>query len=250
MPPNFMNISMPEWEQFVSNDQGFLMPEYLVRLDYFNIPNRQRNQDYTWAVIPAPKAKLPTGQSRVARLNVNGGGYVVCNAGDPVRVENAFRLLDWMYSDAACELLSWGKPGETYIVTGSVERQRINPGDETQRLTYGFASDGLCQRLDARAVESLYSEEQQAAFRLASAYLETNENPTLWLSFNTQEQPLQTHLTNQVYQIADSWVSQLILGKRSLSEWDVFQKELRDAGLQELLDLYEQAYTRVMSQSS
>lgn len=247
VPPNYVDISDWEWEHLVSNDQGFIMPEYLVRLDYFNLPNRQRDPAYTWAMIPAPKAKLPTGQNKLSKNNVDLTGYIVCNAGDPKRVENAFRFLDWMYSDEGSLLLSWGKKDEDYVMLGNAEKQHVNPKGEDLRYKYGFGTYGVTQRVDPLAMDTLYSEEQRQNAKIGLAYMEDEANPSLWLTFGKEDQAQVDHVKRQVFYVADGWLQQFITNQKSLSEWDIFQKQLKDAGVDRLVAFYDAAYTRAMS---
>ena len=174
-------------------------------------------------------------------------GYIVCNAGDPKRVENAFRFLDWMYSDEGSLLLSWGKKDEDYVMLGNAEKQHVNPKGEDLRYKYGFGTYGVTQRVDPLAMDTLYSEEQRQNAKIGLAYMEDEANPSLWLTFGKEDQAQVDHVERQVFYVADGWLQQFITNQKSLSEWDIFQKQLKDAGVDRLVAFYDAAYTRAMS---
>ena len=104
-----------------------------------------------------PKGDGVTGQARIAKYNLDPTGYLICNTGKQDRIDNAFKLLDWMYSDEGSELLSWGKEGETYKVVDG-KKKFIVGENETPQEKYGAATYGpvsythlLCERRSANA---------------------------------------------------------------------------------------------------
>lgn len=246
IPPNFINISEAEWENFVLLDRGFIMPEYLVRIDYFNLPGRKRNAEYTWEMIPAPKAKLPTGQNKIRKNTGEMVGYVACDTGCPDRIRDALRLINWMYSEKGREILSWGKEGESFAVNPDTGEKYWLLDGQTLRQDYGFGTAGLTQCIEEKSLTGLYSKEQTEAAKLALAYMEDEINPAVWLTFDQETRPRVNFLRAQIYQVADAWLAGFMTGERSLSEWDAFQKELKAAGVEEFVALYAQAYERAM----
>lgn len=87
VPPDYLTINSKSWEELISTDRGFMVPEYVVRIDYFNVPNREANPEFTLAAMRAPRANTPTGQNKVAKFNMDPTGYVICNTGSYKRVE-------------------------------------------------------------------------------------------------------------------------------------------------------------------
>lgn len=246
VPPDFLTITSKSWEELVATDRGFIMPEYVARIDFFNLANRVNNPAYTWAGMKPPRADAAQGQNRVAKLNVDPSGYVICNTGDKGRIENAVRLVDWMYSDEGSEILSWGKEGETFTVDAEGKKNFILPNaDDLPQQLYGVLTYGLYQRMDPAANEAAYTEEQNSYSRAAYTYTEPRANPRLWLAFNDEEQHIRDEYYDAIYNYTDENLSKFMLGQRSLSEWDDFQKGLLEMGVDQLLGIYESAYARV-----
>ena len=84
-----------------------------------------------------PNGDNTNGQSKIAKLNMDPTGYVVCNTGKQDRINTALWFVDWMYSDKATDLLSWGKEGVSYTVDASGKRTFIL--DVYKRQPQGFS---------------------------------------------------------------------------------------------------------------
>ncbi len=243
VPPDFLTIASKSWEELVSTDRGFIMPEYLVRLDYFNLPNRTKNPDYTWAIMEPPASGSALGGRKIAKLNMDPTGYLICNTGKQDRIDNAFKLLDWMYSDEGSELLAWGKEGETYKVVDGKKEFILN-ADETAQSRYGINTYGVLQRTTPESYEAGYSKEQSEQAHVAYTYTEDHVNPSLWLAFNDEERAVFEELYASIKDYTDESLSHFILKTKPMSEWDNFQKGLKEMGLDRLMEVYESAYAR------
>lgn len=246
VPADYLTINDKSWEELISTDRGFMMPEYLVRIDFFNNINRKTNKDYTWAVMAPPAAATAQGQPKIAKLNMDPTGYVVCNTKDDKRINNAIKLIDWMYSDEGSALLSWGKEGETYKIENG-KKKFILGENETAQSKYGVATYGLLQRTDVAAYESVYSDEQIEQGHKAYTYTEEYVNPTLWLALNEEEMQVRTELFDSINTYTIEMLSKFMLKQEPMSNWDKFQKNLKDMGLERLLGAYESAYSRIMN---
>ena len=245
IPPDFLTIEPKSWEALIFGNRGFIMPEFLVRIDFFNVPARKENPDFTFATMEPPRADTPNGQSRIAKLNLDPSGYVICNTGDEKGIQNSVKLLDWMYSDRGSEVLSWGRENETYRVVDG-ERQFITEEGETAQQAYGVATYGLYQRIDPKAYAAAYTKEQIEQGEKAYTYTEQFVNPVKWLAFNGEEQQTYREYFDALKNFNDEQLSKFLLGQRPMSEWDAFQKELKDMNVDGILDIYRSAYDRAM----
>ena len=244
VPPDYITMETKSWEELMSTDRGFMTLDYVVRIDFFNVPSRQQNPDYTLALMAPPKPTVATGSQRLMKSNLNLAGYCVCNTGREQGIENAFRFLDWMYSDEGSELLSWGKEGETYQEAAG-RRQFILQGDEQPQNKYGITTSGLYQRLDPAAMEAAYTEEQVAACHELLEYLEPYSNPLKWMSFSEEDQDRAAMLRDELFAYTQENLSRFLLGQTPISEWDVFQKGLEEMGVDDLLQIYTDTYRQL-----
>lgn len=243
VPPDFLTINTKSWEELVATDRGFMMSEYLVRIDFFNKPNRENNPEYTWAVMAPPKGDGPNGQSKIAKFNMDPTGYLICNTGKKDKIDKALSLVDWMYSDEGCELLSWGKEGESYKTENGKKKFILN-GEDTVQTKYGIGTYGVYQR--TTSFEEGYTEEQREQGKIAYNNTETNVNPILWLPLNNEELKVYNDLYAAITSYTDEQISKFMLKQIPLSQWDTFQKGLADMGVDRLLAAYSSAYDRVM----
>lgn len=243
IPPDFITINSKSWEELVSTDRGFMMPEYLVRIDFFNEPNRKNNPKYTWAVMAPPKGDGPNAQAKVAKVNMDPTGYVVCNTGNKAKMDKSLSFVDWMYTPEGAELCSWGKEGESYKVENGKKKFILNPG-ETVQTKYGIGTYGVYQ-VSTSFVEG-YSEEQKEQGDIAYKYTEDNVNPRLWLPMNAEEMRVYNELFTAINTYTEEQVSKFMLKQIPMSQWDSFQKGLKDMGVDRLLAAYTSAYNRVM----
>lgn len=243
LAPDFMTMTAKAWEELVSTDRGFIMPSYTIRIDEFNRANRQQNPQYTWEAMMPPKAG-ENGQNLIAHTAPDGSGYAIVNTGKEESIDNAFKLVDWMYTDEACELLSWGKEGETYEVVDG-KRKYILDGENTPLVQYGIMSYGLMQRVDPEACIQMAGDDQNRAIDLTLSNMEANVNPKIWIAFSDEELNSREMVRPAIETYTDEMLSKFILKQRPLSEWDSFVKELEDLGLQQLLDVHISAYSRV-----
>lgn len=245
VPPDYITMETKTWEELMSTDRGFMTLDYIVRIDFFNKPNRMENPDYTLALMAPPKPDTPKGDHKLTKSNLDFNGYCVCNTGKTKNEENAFRFVDWMYSDEAAELLSWGKEGETYDVVDG-KKQFILEGEEEPQNKYGFATYGMFQRLYTESNEALYTDEQVEACHEVLQYLEPNSYPLLWLSLDEDEQREASQINDSLNAYNSENLTKFLLGQRPMSEWDAFQKGFENLQVDDLLEIYTVALNRVL----
>lgn len=245
VPPDYITLETKQWEELMSTDRGFITNDFIVRVDFFNKINRVSNPQYNLTLMQPPKATAE-GVAKVSKTNVDVSGYYVCNTGDQKRIDNAMKLLDWMYSDHAFEVLNWGRENETYRVVDG-KREFILTGDESPNTKYGAGTFGLCQRTDPESNEAIYTEEQRAQSKIAYTNTEDHANPTLWLSFTDDEAAKVSDLGVALNTFLFEQISRFLLKQRPLSEWDSFVAEAKRMNIDELLNIYDTAYKRALN---
>lgn len=248
IPPDFVTINVENWQGMVDNNQGFLMPEYIARLDFFNQKNRLRDPKYTWAVMAPPRV-YDNVAPRLEKLNFEFSGYVLCNTQNQERINNALKLVDWMYSPNGVDLMSWGIEGKTYRVKDGEKEFILDKSGASPRTLYGIGTYGLYQVVEEAANEALYSDENVAGARIAIQHINPNINPSVWLPLNLAE-------NNAIRQIFDSLenykreqICAFILGTQPLSAWDDFQAGLKARYVDQYVSLCASAYHRILAQN-
>ena len=247
-PPNMVDIKTKEWEELVARDRGFITLDYIVRIDYFNQMLQPSEPSFELALMQPPKSSATEGYHKMCRLGLDLSGYAVCNTGKTENVNNAFKFIDWMYTDEATELLSWGKEGETYEMKDGKREFILPKEDDTPRGLYGISSFGLYQRLYPEAYEATYTEKQITAIRDATQYLEDYVNPMWWLSLTDEETSRATDIDLELGNYCQMWVGKFIAGQEPISKWDEFVAGMKEFDVDEYIAIYSAAYQRAMGE--
>ena len=241
--PDFFTMNTSSWQELISTDRGFIMPEYQVRIDFFNNIARANNPEFTMAAMMPPKAE--GGVNKVNKYNNPPQGYAVANTGNIGNIANSFRYINWLYTDEACELVSWGKEGETYEVVDG-ERRFITPneGDSAQTL-YGINTRGTTIRFDPDAIGATISKEQYEVTDFLLEHTVSNLNPTNWIALTAEESEKLADLNTSLETFISENIQKFVIGQKPMSEWDAFMEELAKLPIDEVLAVYEEAYNKV-----
>ncbi len=245
VPRDYLTIGTAAWEELVSTDRGFIMPEYQVRIDHFQPVARMSNPDFTLAVMAPPHADNGIGVSMVNKYNNDPTGYAVFNTKREGSIANSFRYINWMYTDEAEELVSWGREGETFKTQEDGTRKfLLDEGKvgETATTAYGFKSIGSYCRLDPKSLDATVSEEQAATTDFCLEHTFEHLNPASYLKFSVDDTEKISQYSTQISTFVEEQLQKFILGQRPLSEWDAFQKELQKYPIKDLLAIYEKAF--------
>ena len=239
VPANFTTIQTSEWEELVTTNRGFIMPEYQTRMDYFNLPARASNPEFTLAMMAPPHADNGVGIAMVNKYNNDPTGMSICNTGDAERVANAARYVNWFYTDEATELISWGKEGETFEYDENGNRRYILGDDEKSNVRYGFKTIGAYCRVDPASIDVAVSAEQAATTdEILDKYTYPYLNPTSYIMLSDEDSKKLGELNTSISTVIQEGLSQFIGGQRPMSEWDAFQEELKALPIDDVLAIY------------
>ena len=247
IPENYFTINASAWQELVTTNRGFIMPEYQVRIDFFNSLARANNPEFNLTAMKPPVANSETGLPMVNKYNNDPTGYVMFNTKDEERIVNSARYINWFYTDEACELLSWGKEGETYEVVNGEKKFILDEhaSGETATTLYGFKTIGTYTRLDPESLAQTVSEEQYATTDMSLEHTYPHLNPAGWMQLTSEESDQVADLNTSITSFVTENLEKFILGQRPLTEWDNFRAELSELPIEELLAIYENAYAKV-----
>ena len=243
VPPDFMTIPTSSWEELISTDRGFITAEPIVRINFFNIPNQKRDPRYEWAAFepPAYNEKAP---HKIAKSNLDPTGYVLPNTKDETRINNALKVLDWMYTEEAIELLSWGKEGETYTVDENGKKTFILKGDTTAQIAYGASTYGLYQVIRKEAFEQVVAAGSEID-PVWMTWIEEDAQPGAFLSFNAEEKEVIQQKETAIISYMEENLIHFIDGTKPIEEWDEYVEYAYELGLKDVLAAYESSYDRI-----
>ncbi|MBQ8004498.1 MAG: hypothetical protein IJ299_05340, partial [Oscillospiraceae bacterium] len=160
-------------------------------------------------------------------------------------IANAAKFLDWMYTDEAMELVSWGKEGETYEVVNGKKQFITDENGTLPNTMYGFKVYGSFTRLDPDAAAAMQSETTLESEKMLIEHTLPYLPITLWLDFNDEEQDVIDTYNTGLVSHTNEMLTKFMLGQAPLSEFDSFVKTLHEMGVEEILAAYTSAYDRV-----
>lgn len=237
--PNILTLDTKGWQDAISNSDAFVTLDYLSRIDFFNIPMRKTNPDFTLAYM-APPAFGTHGTNKMTYSAKDILGFVVSN--QTKHLDEVLKYLDWMYSDKAVDLLSWGREGETYKTeNGARKWLQYTTAADVKKGT-GFETDGFYQLFNFDSEFATFSDEVKSAVQ-QSRESDMKQQPVLSYTkdelevYNTVGQTILTYVTEEE--------SKFILGDRSFDTWDDYVKHTNDLGLDQLAKIHEDSYARI-----
>lgn len=238
--PDFLNLDTAKWQNMVSADQGFIIPDYLARIDIFNTQVREINPEFTLAFLPPPAGGAKGVQKNLNWMFLDGGITIPSTT---KKAEALMKYVDWMYSEQGQEVTTWGIEGVTYEVRDGKKRylEGYSTNSELQGNA-GIFSTGTYTWLDSNFIESVSTDEFWQANVAARNYDTAYQHlPPL-----TADEGNQFALKRaDIHKSMEENISKFILGTRSLDEWDQYVAELQRLGVTEVVEMLSTAYDRI-----
>lgn len=245
MPADTATITNTAWEEYMLTDRGFILPHLQLRIDYFNQLAHETNPDYKLQAFKPPVANAEKGVSMVERGDLEMIGFSITDSGNKEGIANAAKFLDWMYTDEAMELVSWGKEGETYEIVDGEKRFITDDAGTLPNTMYGFQLYGTFCRLDPKAAEAMQTATTLESEDLVIEHTLPYHPVTLWLDLNDEEEAVVEMYQTGLTSYTEEMFMKFILGQEPLSNFDSFRENLKNMGVDEVLAAYESAYNRV-----
>lgn len=164
------------------------------------------------------------------------------------------QFLDWLYySPEAREMLRWGIEGETYTKEGetytlspdlSADLWNLNPDAPLDlQKDLGF-STFLADATESREIIESYSTPSTIEYMDAVLAGRTPREPNPPAPLDEMELEQAAIMQTPLKDTVDQATLQFILGQRDLSEWDAYVAEVEGQGLQQFVDLVNEARQR------
>ena len=238
MPPDTLTLDTKAWQDIVSTNRAFITFEYLGRIDFFNMPMREENPEFTF-VFMAPPRFGANGTAKNAFTAYAYSGWSL-SANSP-KLKDALKYMNWMYTPKAKELLSWGEEGETYEIADGQKRFIGVHDIASMRRKYGLSVNGTYALFDFDSHNSLSSKELSEAIVESRKY-DMPQIPSV--SLTDEEIYIYARKFDVIKKRVSEDVSQFLLGDKPIGEFDSYVAEIQSLGIQELLDIYAKAYER------
>ncbi|MBE6966643.1 MAG: extracellular solute-binding protein [Ruminococcaceae bacterium] len=245
MPADCVTMNGSAFDELVLTGRTFIMPHLQLRIDYYNQLAQQANPEFKIQAFVPPVANPEKGVPMVERGDIEMVGFSICDTGRKKGIANAAKFIDWLYTDEAMELVSWGKEGETYEVVNGKKQFITDENGTLANTMYGFQVYGSFTRLDPEAAKALQSETTLESEQMVMEHTLPYLPVTLWLDFNDEEQDVIDTYSTGLVSHTNEMLTKFMLGQAPLSEFDSFVETLNEMGVEEVLAAYTSAYDRV-----
>ncbi|WP_127585526.1 extracellular solute-binding protein [Paenibacillus koleovorans] len=232
---DFLSSTVQQWQEMMTTGKGLMTIDYVGRIESLSqaIPGGGKP-----LALMAPPAG-PGGKALLPNGNYMLGGFTVFSK--TKNLDATLHLIDYMYSDAGMELVSWGIEGQSYQnVSG---KKKMNGANQLEnRTTFGTMTFGSYGRHDPDSSLSLVAENFRGDYNEALKYA----YPKIVLppAFTDAEQEVIATTYQQILKEVDANLSKFILGDRPLTDWDAYVAEIQKLGLQKVLDIYKAGWER------
>ena len=240
--PNFLTIDTKGWQDVIANSDSFITLDYLSRIDFFNNSMRESNPDFSMAYL-APIGFGSNGVNKLAYSATGMYGFVVSS--QTKHLNEVLAYVDWMYSDEAEDLLSWGRPGDLYEEASDGTRtwKDFTTAAEMKQAT-GFETFGFYERYNFDGELATFTDECRDATLTAREY-DLPQKPVL--AYNEEEQAIANTIGVNIETYVAEQISKFMLGERSFDDWDNYVAEVEALGLDQLKAVHESSYARMLA---
>lgn len=201
------------------------------------------------------------GQTRCERFNRDWTEFVVVSS-QVERPDDVVKFLNWLYTEEGALLTNYGVEGVTYEVVDGKPKTLdsvLEIGDYAQiRAEYGLGTYCFAKYVDEGINIDLmnYQAQQTGEEPINIEQAERIEQLTqdglmryapLAPTFTDEELQRVTDLETNLSAIFDQEIDQFITGAKDMSQYDALIESLKAAGSEELEEIYNTAYSRMMS---
>ncbi|MFD7701177.1 extracellular solute-binding protein [Streptomyces caelestis] len=251
MDPESFTQTDDEAVQKILSEKSFAIsanPQELVQNYRYNLGKQVEGA--TIEMIPVPIG--PAGPVVLGGARLENGMMISSKALESDDFVALMQFVDWLwYSDAGQEFSKWGVENTTFTRSGpgkyelepGISLMGSDPGaPKDLQKDFGFYNGVFTYGGSWALVSSSFGPDEKEFTDAMASREQLPVDPPHPLRSEEQEQatlwdtPLKDHVTQNTLRFA--------LGKRPLSEWDDYVKELRAKNMDRFIDLHNQAHER------
>lgn len=252
----FFTASLEKWEEKMVNGSGVFTVDWGSRANTANENHKKTNPDDTAfkfeLIMP-----LTSENSTKQRLNISQKIGTYSAFGVSSKVKNPEKLLeaiDYLYTDEGAEYLQWGEKDVDFTEENGLKKflphvkMGYNPeGTEVLSETKGVNSAHFMRLTKNDGISTLPDDLQEFMTNIENSDVETFEtNYKIQLTFNEEEEDRIRVITTNLDTFVSENTINLIIGTKSMSEYDAFVEQMKAEGAAELETIYAAAYERYL----
>lgn len=170
--------------------------------------------------------------------------------------ELVVQMIDWLFTEEGSRLASYGIEGEAYNLKddGTIELTELitaNPaGLSSSVAMILYAGDLIPCLKDASRLKSTYGDDVIEAIDFASSQKKDgayNLPSGLKAAFTQEEQDIYDQYSPDLLTYMSEHALAFLMGQESLDNLPEFKQTLRDLHIQDIIDVYQTAYDRMMA---
>ncbi|MFS0726450.1 extracellular solute-binding protein [Paenibacillus sp. 1P07SE] len=238
IPQEFGNLDNNKRNELVTTDKTFILFGYINNIDTYNNLAREANPDFKMAQFTPPGGAGHEGIHGEKFIFQQGLTVTTTSKNK----DAAFAFIDSLFTEEAREMLSWGKEGVTYEKVDGKNQYLPEITDTAVRsIEYGLRTAGVSAWFDNEANVSLFNEETKASYDEASKHIGPAPEVAV---FSKEEREAISIKREAIDKYTSENVSKFIIGQRPLTEWDAYVEGLHNLGMNDVLQVFEEAYAR------
>ena len=211
-------------------------------------------EEYIQAAAPVTSTKGKNAKFSKMNNIFDQSGVSAAISSQCKNVEAAVWLLDWMYSEEGMICYNFGIEGVSYeMVDGKpVYTDVIMNNPDGMSVAQALAAytrtstSGVGVQMEDY-IEQYYAQDNQKTALELSMKTDMGEHMFPPCSVSEENQDRYTEIMSQVKTLSDEMEASFICGTTSMDEWDSYQQKLKDAGIEEAIQMMQEAYDTYMA---
>ena len=211
-------------------------------------------EEYIQAAAPVTSTKGKNAKFSKMNNIFDQSGVSAAISSQCKNVEAAVWLLDWMYSEEGMICYNFGIEGVSYeMVDGKpVYTDVIMNNPDGMSVAQALAAytrtstSGVGVQMEYY-IEQYYAQDNQKTALELSMKTDMGEHMFPPCSVSEENQDRYTEIMSQVKTLSDEMEASFICGTTSMDEWDSYQQKLKDAGIEEAIQMMQEAYDTYMA---
>ena len=237
-----------KWQESFSNGTSFITYDKAFQLSNLEPAGQQLNPEFSLAWFNNVQFFADADNSVPFQCRDSGvqnyGWFVTSKCAD---LELALAYLDWMYTEEAKELMSWGIEGESFEVDANGNKKYKEGFDKTYMARYQE-----CTYIDFAATMAGYSEKCQEMIldtmdAASNGGWEKTKNTLEWT--NEEQMTIDTYHAGWVDYKSQN-LAKFMLGELDIDDdeaWQAYKEGMAAYHVDELIAIYNAAYQRSLN---
>ena len=247
LDPEWATLATKQWEDKLINGRGFVTVDWVDRIESMLPASRQVNPAWTLSAL-MPIVEKGFGEPKIEVQNAASeyDGFLV--PANSKHKNEAFKVLDFMYSPAGAQLTAFGKIGDTAVkgadgrisYTKNVQTPANPAGKNAYDAYYGFQTLGSYTWQYPDLERALFTSPE--IFAAWDMYKKANVafvSPTL--KYTEIQRSQIAEIQADINDFCDSQTASFVV-HGNFKDWDAYVAKVKSLKVDKLVELYNQVY--------